>query len=82
MIVLIEKLNKVKLSDCRQEIREKLFPADVQDNVFGPPVTRCLCHGEHKSCKYLSFWNLLSQGIFLLEFSTVMLWNTLEHSTE
>ena len=33
MIVLIGKLHKVKLSDCRQEIREKLFPADVQDNV-------------------------------------------------
>ena len=40
------------------------------------------CYGEHKSCKYLSFWNLLSHAMLLLELSTVTLWNTLEHSTE
>ena len=34
MILLIENLHKVKLSDCRQKIREKLFPVDVQDKVI------------------------------------------------
>ena len=34
MIVLIEKLHKVKLFDCHQDIKEKLFPADVQDKVI------------------------------------------------
>ena len=35
MIVIIEKLHKVKLSDCRQETtKKKVFPADVQDKVI------------------------------------------------
>ena len=32
-------------------------------------------------CKYLSFRNLLGHAMFILELSTVTVWNTLEHST-
>ena len=56
MIVLIKKLHKVKLSDCRQEIIEKLFQADVQDKVIGflPASNSFLESKKHGSLDRLS----------------------------